>query len=82
MAIEGDAEHVIDFALQPVGGWPDLDRGADVLAVLDLRFHPHALVVLERVQDVHDVELRLALGIVNCGDVHAVIEELVVAHPQ
>ena len=55
---------------------------AQVLAVFDLRLDPHALVVLERVQDVNDVELRLALGIVHRGDVHAVVEELVVAHAQ
>src|ERR1035437_787484 len=55
MPIELDAEHVEDFALQPVGCLPNFHRGAKMLAVFDLRLYPHALVVVERVQDVNDV---------------------------
>ncbi len=45
MPVEGDAEHVINFALQPVGRLPYSDCCAQALAVLDLRLHPYALVV-------------------------------------
>ena len=53
-----------------------------MFAVLDLRLDSHPLVVVKRVEDVNDVELRLALGIVHGGDVHAVVEQLVLAHAQ
>jgi hypothetical protein len=45
-----------------------------------VRLYPRTLVVVKRVQDVNDVELRLALGIVHRGDVHAVVEQFVLAH--
>src|ERR1039457_4399310 len=79
MAVELDAEHVEDFPLQPVGGCPDGNGAGKALAIGDLRFHTDAFIARERVQHPEHVELLLALGIVHCGDVHAVVELLFVA---
>src|SRR5208282_5822027 len=44
MSIKLDAKHVVDFALQPVGGWPNGHRARQALAVQNLRCHTNALI--------------------------------------
>ena len=51
----------------------------NVFAVGDLGLDPHALVAREGIENPDDIELLLALGIVDGGDVHAVVELLFVA---
>ncbi len=79
MPVEADAEHVEDFALKPVGGCPDRRGTGNAFAVGDHDFHANAFVFGKRVQNPEEVELFFALGIVDCGDVHAVIELFTVA---
>src|SRR5580658_185274 len=79
MAVELDAEHVEDFALQPVGGRPDGDGTGDGFAVRDLRFHADAFVARERVQHPDHVELLVALGVMHGGDIDAVVETFFIA---
>src|SRR5579859_3541296 len=79
MAIECDPEHVIDFALQPIGGGPDGDAGWNRRAVGNLRLDAHPLVAWERIEDPDDIELLFALRIMHRGDVDAVVELLFVA---
>src|SRR5437763_14754657 len=40
MSLEANPEHVIDFALQPVGCWPDRDRAAHHLSLRHQGLHP------------------------------------------
>ena len=61
---------------------PRSGYAAQGLAVFDLRLDAHALVVMERIQDVQDVELVVPLGIVHRGDVNAVVEKFGVPHAQ
>ena len=50
-----------------------------MLRVGNLRLHAHSFVFRKRVENPHNVELFLALGIVHGGDVDAVIELLFIA---
>src|SRR6202142_1627078 len=79
MAVELDAEHVVDFALQPVRGRPDGNGRRQGSAVGDLRFYADALVALERIKNPDDFELLFSCGIVRRGDVEAIVELLFVA---
>src|SRR3954451_15821048 len=72
MAGEVDAEHVVDLALEPVGGRPDAGarRHRVVLAGADL--DPHTMAVARRVEAVHEIEPPfLARRPVDRGDVGA-----------
>src|ERR1700693_352306 len=79
MAVELDAKHVVNFALQPVRGCPNGDARRDRSAVGDLRFHAHALVARKGIEDPHDIELLFALQIMHCGDIDAVVKLFFVA---
>ena len=74
MVRELDAEHVVDLALQPVGRGVDGGRGGGLLAFVDLELDADALVALEAVEDVDDVEARSRLRPVDGGDVDEVVE--------
>src|SRR5258708_40099221 len=78
MSIKLDTEHIVDFALQPVGSRPDGDGTGDAFAIPNLRFDANALVARERIKYPQDVELVFALGIVDRGNVHAKIKLLFV----
>src|SRR5437868_14170064 len=79
MSVKTDAKHVVDFTLQPVGGWPNWDRTRRTLAVGDHGLDSNALITLERIKNPDHVKLLLALRIVHRRYVHAVIELLLVA---
>src|ERR1039458_6203693 len=79
MSVELNSEHVINFALQPVGGRPDRDARRDGSAVGDLRLHAYPLIARERIEYPYDVELLFALRIMRCGDIDTVVELLFVA---
>src|SRR5208282_895137 len=79
MSVELNSEHVINFALQPVGGRPDRDARRDGSAVGDLRLHAYPLIARERIEYPYDVELLLAFRIMRCGNIDTVIELLFVA---
>src|SRR5580658_8991107 len=67
MAGELDAEHVENFALQPVGASVDGDGGFRFVALGDVRFHANALVAREAVEDVDHVEAVGAFGPIDGG---------------
>src|SRR3954469_8455351 len=78
MAGEIDAEHVVDLALEPVGGRPDAGDGGHggVLAGADL--DPHTMAVARRVEAVDEIEPPLfARRPVDGGDVGAEVERRV-----
>src|SRR6266446_5256819 len=79
MSVELDAEHVEDFALQPVGRSPERNGTWQALVLGYERLHADALVARKRIEHPDHVELFLALGIMHGGDVDAVIELLPVA---
>src|SRR2546429_7506696 len=79
MSVETDAKHVVNFTLQPVGGWPNRDRTGHTLTVRDHGLHANALVTRERIENPDHVELLLALRIVHSRYVHAVIKLFLVA---
>src|SRR5260370_7716305 len=79
MAVQLDAKHVVNFALQPVSGCPNGDARRDRSTVGDLRSHPHALVARKGIEDPHDIELLFALQIMHCGDIDAVVKLFFVA---
>src|ERR1022692_1996188 len=76
MSIKLNAEHVVDFALQPVGGRPDGNGTREAFAIQNLRGHTNALVAREGIEHPHHIELLLSLWVMHRGDVNAVIEIL------
>src|SRR5216117_3407277 len=89
MAREAHAEHVPDFALEPVGDRPEVDGGRHHGVVLvDLYFQSQPVVVRERVEVVDDLEARAVrvpgiLQIIDRGQVrqHREPERGLVAAP-
>src|ERR1700675_1737211 len=79
MSVELNSEHVIDLALQPVGGRPNGDAGGDRSAVGDLRFHAYTFVARIRIKIPKYVELLFALRIMHCGDIDTVVKLFFVA---
>src|ERR1700691_809143 len=79
MSVKLDAEHVEDFALQPVGSRPDGNGTRQARPIHDLSLHADALVARERIKHPDDLELPFARGVVHGGNVDAVIELLFVA---
>ena len=79
MSVETDAKHIVDFTLQPVGGWPNRDCTGHTLTVRDHGLHSNTLVTRERIENPDHVELLLALRIVDRRYVHAVIKLFLVA---
>src|ERR1700732_664758 len=74
MSVELDAKHVVDFALQPVRGGPYGYGTGNAVSISDLYLHPDSFVASERIKHPDHVELLLALGIVRCGDIHAIVK--------
>ena len=73
VAVEGDAEHVVHLALEPVGPLPHRHERVDARVVVrHRRLQPHPLVVRQRVQVRHHLVARLAaLGeVIHRGQVH------------
>src|ERR1039458_7591387 len=79
MSIKLNAEHVVDFALQPVGGRPDGNGTREAFAIQNLRRHTNALVAREGIKHPHHIELLLSLWVMHRRDVNAVIELLFIA---
>src|SRR6266550_3265517 len=79
MSVETDAKHIVGFALQPVGSWPNRYGTGHTLTVRDHRLHANPLVTRERIENPDNVKLLLVLRIVHGGYVHAIIELLLVA---
>ena len=73
VAVEDDAEHVERLALEPVGAGPHADErvdlGAVAVLVADARLEAHAVACCERVEVQHDLEARLAVGVVDAAEV-------------
>ena len=69
MAVEQHAEHVVDFALVPVGGGKDRDRRGNRRRLVGRDLDPDAPIQLGRQQLIDDLEALLALGIVDAADV-------------
>src|SRR3954462_8638029 len=72
MPIEANAEHVEDFALQPVGRGPDIDGAWNTLAFGDHSFYANALVAVIGIKNPKNVELLFTLGIVNGSNIHTI----------
>src|ERR1035437_10022574 len=71
---EFDAEHIVDFALQPVGGQVYAHRRLRLKPVRDKDLDAHPLVAREAIQDVDHIEALGALGPIHRRDVHQVVE--------
>src|ERR1051326_7209121 len=65
-----DAEHVEDFALQPIGGEVDIYRRLRLVSIGDIGLHAHALVASEAIHDVNQVESLGTLGPIDGRNVH------------
>src|SRR4249919_72338 len=65
MAVELNAKHVEGFAFQPVCRRPQRRRRGDVFAIRDLRAHAETLVARKRIKNPDDIELPLALRVVD-----------------
>ena len=74
MAGEADAEHVEDFALQPIGRQVHAGRGSRLKSIRDLGLDADPLVVRKTVDDVDQVEPFRSLGPIHRRDVHQVVE--------
>src|ERR1700722_15549083 len=79
MPVKLDAEHIENLALQPVGARPDSDRTGNALAIGNLRLHPNAFISCKRIEYPNKIELFFALRVMNCCNIHAEIELLVVS---
>src|SRR3977135_3451137 len=79
MSVEMNAKHIVDFALQPVGSRPNSYRAGHALPVRNHCLYANSLVTREGIENPDYVKLLLALRIVHCRYVHAVIKLLLVA---
>src|SRR5271156_6827697 len=69
VTFENDAEHVVAFAFEPIGGGPDFDNASDRVIFTGVGFQAQALVFREGVEIENDVEAFLALGPVHGGEI-------------
>ncbi len=79
MAGKFNAEHVVHFALQPVGRGPDAHHAGRGFAIADLRLDAQALPLGERIKDQHHVKALLALGPIHRRQIGEQVELLLVA---
>src|ERR1017187_1535668 len=71
---EFDAEHIVDFAFQPVGGEVDAHRRLRPIPVGDQDLDAHTFVAREAIQNVNHIEALGALGPIHRRDIHEVVE--------
>ena len=69
VAIEQDAEQVIDFALEPVGAGIDRGRARDRRLFVGRELDADAAVQPGRQKMIDDFESLLALGIIHAGNI-------------
>ena len=79
MPFEDDPEHVVHFALQPVGRGPDALHAGHRLVLADVRLHAQPLILLERIEVQHQVESLLALGPIHRRQIAQPVELFFVA---
>ena len=60
MATKLDAEHVVNFALSPVGARPNINYRREVFIFPNARFETKARVVREGLQVVDDLKAKLS----------------------
>ena len=78
MAGKVDAEHVVHFALQPVGRRPDAHHARRGFALAHLRLDPQPLLLGERIEVQHHVKALLALGPIHRRQIGQQVELLFV----
>jgi hypothetical protein len=69
VSVEANAVHVEDFALEPVVSLEEAGAGRNGLVLGHRHFDAHPLVLVERVELVHDVEPFLPAGVVDAPEV-------------
>jgi hypothetical protein len=69
MPLEADAVHVPRLALEPVEGLEQVSRGGDRFPFRDAHLEADALVVLQRVELVDEVEAWLAARVIGAEEV-------------
>src|SRR5206468_11060575 len=78
VAAEGDAEHVVDLAFQPIGPRPErryrINR--EVAAGVELDFDAQVGAALQAAQEVYDFQGALAVAVLDGGDVHEIVVRL------
>src|SRR4051794_31939156 len=77
VALEDDAEHVVDLALLKVGRRVEVDNGRHGLAVADAQLDVQPVEALHREQLVVDAEARLLRVVVVAVHAHDTLEEVV-----
>ena len=78
MSTERDPEHVVHFALEPLGAGPQRhDRvHRELPAGIELDLHPQVHAPLQRSQEVNDLERALAVAVLDRRHVHQVVVPL------
>src|ERR1039457_188024 len=71
---EFDAEHIVDFALQPVRSQVDAHRRLRPIPFGDRDLDAHPFVAREAIQNVDHIEALAALGPIHRRDIHEVVE--------
>src|ERR1017187_8213317 len=74
MSIKLNAEHVVDFALQPVGGRPDGNGTREAFALQNVRCHTNPLVTRQGMNPPNHTDLLLEDWFDHRVDITAVIE--------
>src|SRR4029077_14171905 len=80
MTVKLDSHHVVNLALMPVRGRPDVGNGIDRSGIFrQFELQSHMEAERYRIELVNDLETRFLAEIVDAGDVDQIVERKVVA---